>query len=66
MRPRAITGWRTRSRQKPAAHVVKRVFLKIDGSVESEENTILTFSRTSGNRIYVALAAPWHKWRTHR
>jgi hypothetical protein len=38
-------------------HVVKRVFLKSDGSVESEENTILTFSRTSGNRIHVALAA---------
>jgi hypothetical protein len=38
-------------------HVVKRVFLKSDGSIESEENTTLTFSRTSGNRIQVALAA---------
>jgi hypothetical protein len=38
-------------------HVVKRVFLKSDGSIESEENTTLTVSRTSGNRIHVALAA---------
>jgi feruloyl esterase len=37
-------------------HVVTRVFLKSDGSIESEENTTVTFSRTSGNRIHVALA----------
>ena len=38
-------------------HVVKRVFLKSDGSIESEENTTVTFSRASGNRIHVSLTA---------